>query len=136
MKKTIRLFSILLCFTIVLAFPAAAASTRSSSYFNFYRGTLSSAGGTLTVKASTAATDTMTTLGVASIKIVDASTNKTVKTFYGSTSNEMLSSGRTFSCTVTYSATRGTEYYAVIQFVAEDSSGSEYATYITSTTTA
>ncbi len=129
--RTINLVLVLVLCVSILAIPAAA---RSSDYIvSRYASATSIDGGKITVDFRITATGSMTTIGATKIEIKNSSgttlrTYKSTETGYES----LMGSNRTvYSSSVTYQGISGNSYYAVVYFKAENSSGSDIATYTT-----
>lgn len=144
--KTIcqRFITLFLAFSIVCAFPsnvfaATSGETVQPQASNYIASTMASIygnDGIITVKFSIVATRVMDSIGATVIRIKDVNGN-VVKTFYSSTTDGMMDSGRAiFSGSVTYNATKGQKYYAVVSFKAADSTGGDSDSYTTAYATA
>lgn len=140
----IRLSALLLVFSIVCAFPVSVSAVngedtiqpQSSNYISTTKASIFGGNGTITVKFSIAATGKMDSLGASVIRIKDTSGN-IVKTFYSSSTNGMMGYNCAFhNGSVTYNATSGQKYYAVVSFKATDSTGGDYDSYTTAYATA
>lgn len=135
-KRFSKIIAIILILTLCLSSTAVAAYTRSSDYITTASANITGGSGTITVRFSIKATGSMSTLGASKIEIKNSS-GTTVKTFYSSTTTGMTtSSARSYSSSVTYSGTVGSQYYAVVYFTASNKNGSDSTSCTTSTATA
>lgn len=122
-KRLTKIIAIVLMLTLCLSAPAMAADARSSDYIRSVSAGASGGSGTITVSFSITAKRSMNTLGASMIEIKKAN-GVTVKTFHAaSTSGMTTSSATSFRGSVTYSGTSGEQYYAVVYFIAKDSTG-------------
>lgn len=144
--KTIckRFVALILVLSIVCAFPIVVSAAvsggtvqpQASDYIASTKASIYGGNGTITVNFSIAATRKMDSLGATVIRIKDTSGN-VVKTFYSSSTDGMMGSGRAFfDGSVTYNATAGKKYYAVVSFKAADSTGGDSDSYTTAYATA
>lgn len=109
-------------------------SPRASYYIAAYYASITETNGTVTVYFDIEATRQMTSVGVTTIRIKDSS-GATVKTFYSSSTDGMMSYNAYFHVgSVTYQGTPGKKYCASVTFKAANSSGSDTATYVTNYT--
>ena len=142
-RKSFRLFAILLVLSMLCAIPVPVAALdlpidtatpRASYYIASTYASISENNGTVTVSFDIAATGKMTSLGATMVRIKD-SNGTTVKTFYSTNTNGMMGSNCSiFYCSVTYYGTSGKQYYAVVSFKAENSSGSDTTSFTTNYT--
>lgn len=140
MKTTLRRLSALfLVFSIFCAVSApvvAAASDdmvspRASYYISSTFASISNNNGSVKVSFDIVATRKMTSLGATMVRIKDSS-GATVKTFYSSSTSGMMGYNCTiYNSSVTYNGSANTQYYAVVSFKAEDSTGSDTDSYVT-----
>ena len=142
-RKSFRLFAILLVLSMLCAIPAPVAAfdstvdtiaPRASYYIAATYASISENNGTVTVSFDITATGKMTSVGATMIRIKDSS-GATVKTFYSSSTSGMMGYNLiSYASSVTYNGTAGAKYYAVVSFKAENSSGSDTTSYVTSYT--
>lgn len=122
-KRLTKIIAIVLMLTLCLSTSATAAGARSSDYIRSASASASGGSGNITVSFSISAKRTMNTLGASMIEI-KKSNGVTVKTLHAATTSGMTTSGTvTFSSSVSYTGTVGEQYYAVVYFIARDSTG-------------
>lgn len=122
--------------------PVSAANTapgispQASYYITSVYAYATGGTGSITVTFNMTATGKMTSLGAQKVRIYDAN-DTLVKTFDGYTTAGMLSSGYSYSSSVTYNGAKsGAKYYAVVTFKASNSTGGDSDTYTTGYATA
>ena len=122
--------------------PVSAANTdpgispQASYYITSVYAYVTGGTGSITVTFNMTATGKMTSLGAQYIEIYNSS-GTLVKTYSGYTTAGMLSSGYSYSNSITYNgATSGVRYYAVVTFKASNSTGGDSDTYTTGYATA
>lgn len=131
-KRFSKIIAIVLMLTLCLSSFAMAVDARSSAYIKSFSASASGGSGKITVSFNIKATDTMSKLGASMIEIKN-SNGVTVKTFHAATTSGMTTSDTvTFNGSVTYSGTAGEQYYAVVYFIASNSSGYDTASCTTS----
>lgn len=122
-KRFSKIIVFVLMFSLCLSSFVMAASARSSAYITSVSAHSSGGSGSITVSFNIKATGTMTKLGASMIEIKNSS-GVTVKTFHAASTTGMTTSGvATFKSSVTYNGTVGEQYYAVVYFIASNSSG-------------
>lgn len=122
-KRFVKIIAVVLMLTLCLSSTAFAVEARNSNYISTASASAFRSSNTITVNFSIRATGAMTKLGASMIEIKNSS-GVTVKTFHAaSTSGMTTSSATSFSGSVTYSGTAGEQYYAVVYFIASNSSG-------------
>ncbi len=114
--------------------PVEDVVTRASEYIAAVYASITNTNGTVKVTFDITATGRMTSVGATVIRIKD-SNGTTIKTFEYETTSGMMG----YNCishigSVTYKGVPGGKYYAVVSFVAKNSSGSDSAAYTTTYT--
>lgn len=132
MKRLIRLVSLVLVFSILLAIPAYAADNRASAFFSYTSAYLSKANDTtFHVSYHVTGTGGMDEIGVSCLKIQESSNNSTwttVATYYNLIdTNTSMHAGH-----VTYTGTANKYYRAYVEFYAKNDTGIGCKPYTTS----
>lgn len=135
MKRFIKAVSLILIFSLCMAFPVCAAETatpRSSDYF-IKNNTYLYKTGTYTFEIwfDSVGFGVMDKIGASRI-VLERSSNgtsgwTTVKTYYPSSYSQMMAENRcTYANCVTYTGSSGYYYRAYVEFYAKNSNGSSY----------
>lgn len=128
-----RSASLFLTIALMLGCMVLPADARASEYLSSYRALISGSSGKLEIGYTVVAGETMTSIGVSKIQIYK-SNGTLVATITGSTTNGLLvKNSDAHSDTYTYSGKSGESYYAVVTFIAKDSSGSDSKSVTTKT---
>lgn len=140
MKKIIRGVCAILVFVVVFsstAFAAPVEDPRASSYFVATSANLKKTSGGFEIWLDVTATGTMDQLGASTV-VVERSSNGSswspVKTFTKASYPEMVGTGTAFhTCCLTYTASVGYYYRAIVTFYAKKGTGiGEYPHYSSS----
>lgn len=140
-KRLLRSISVILVIVFLISAPvqALAAEARASAWFTGYGASIVAAGnGKIKIEFTVVGTGTMTKLGASTIDIYK-SNGAFVKTISYTTSGNGYMMGYNtayHSGSVPYSGVAGQKYYAVVNFYAKNSSGSDYRSYTTAYKTA
>ena len=137
LKKAMRILSILVVFSILLAATAVAASTRASKYLSAYYATISrTSDGDLSIYFQVIAPAKMEQLGVSKISVqrYTGSYWRTEHNFtYPETPEMQGKNVGVYSGTVVYTPQYlDSSYRAVVTFYASNSSGSDTGSYTAS----
>lgn len=140
-KRLLRSISVILVIVFLISAPVHtfAAEARASAWLSAYSASIEASGnGIITIKFRVVGTGTMTKLGASTIDIYK-SNGTFVKTisYTASGNGYMMGYNTAFhSGSVPYSGVAGQKYYAVVNFYAKNSSGSDYRSYTTAYKTA
>lgn len=140
-KRILRSISVILVIVFLVSAPvqALAAEARASAWFTGYGASIVAAGnGKIKIEFTVVGTGTMTKLGASTIDIYK-SNGAFIKTISYTTSGNgyMMGYNTAFhSGSVPYSGVAGQKYYAVVNFYAKNSSGSDTRSYTTAYKTA
>ncbi len=140
-KRILRSISVILVIVFLVSAPvhAMAAEARASAWFTGYGASIVASGnGKINIEFRVVGTGTMTKLGASTIDIYK-SNGTFVKTisYTASGNGYMMGYNTAFhSGSVPYSGVAGQKYYAVVNFYAKNSSGSDYRSYTTGYKTA
>ena len=127
-----KFFTLLLTIVLVIGCVGTNAGAQdeivpfSSNYISSTNATIGApGGGKIKITGRETASGVMTSLGVSVIRIYK-SDGTFVTRIYGSTANGLIrENASTFSGSYTYQGVAGTSYYAIVTFVARNSSGSD-----------
>lgn len=127
-----KIFTLLLAIVLVIGCVGINAGAQdelipfSSNYISSTNASLSAVGnGKIKITGRETATGVMTSLGISVIRIYK-SDGTFVTRIYGSTANGLIrENASTYSGSYTYQGAAGTSYYAIVTFVARNSSGSD-----------
>ncbi len=140
-KRILKLISVILVIVFLTGAPvyAFAAEARASAWFSGYGASVVASGnGKINIEFTVVGTGTMTMLGASTIYIYksDGTFIKTIS--HTADGNDYMMGHNTayHSGSVPYSGVAGQKYYAVVNFFAKNSSGSDTRSYTTSITTA
>lgn len=140
MKKRIIIFSAAMVLLTATVITASAVEMRSSPTLARYNAkiTKGAAGsGNLVISYDVSANTEAEEVGVSSIKIYKAETNRYVTTITGSVQNGMIATDTEWHrSSYTYRGTSGVEYYAVLTVTATIDSTTDSKTYTTNSATA
>ncbi len=140
-KRLLRSISVILVIVFLISTPvqALAAEARASAWFTGYGASIVASGnGKINIEFRVVGTGTMTKLGASTIDIYK-SNGTFVKTisYTASGNGYMMGYNTAFhSGSVPYSGVAGQKYYAVVNFYAKNSSGSDTRSYTTAYKTA
>lgn len=140
-KRILRSISVILVIVFLVSAPvhAMAAEARASAWFTGYGASIVASGnGKINIEFRVVGTGTMTKLGASTIDIYK-SNGTFVKTisYTASGNGYMMGYNTAFhSGSVPYSGVAGQKYYAVVNFYAKNSSGSDTRSYTTAYKTA
>ena len=140
-KRILRSISVILVIVFLVSAPvhAMAAEARASAWFTGYGASIVASGnGKINIEFRGVGTGTMTKLGASTIDIYK-SNGTFVKTisYTASGNGYMMGYNTAFhSGSVPYSGVAGQKYYAVVNFYAKNSSGSDTRSYTTGYKTA
>lgn len=140
-KRILRSISVILVIVFLVSAPvhAMAAEARASAWFTGYGASIVASGnGKINIEFRVVGTGTMTKLGASTIDIYK-SNGTFVKTisYTASGNGYMMGYNTAFhSGSVPYSGVAGQKYYAVVNFYAKNSSGSDTRSYTTGYKTA
>lgn len=140
-KRILRSISVILVIVFLVSAPvhAMAAEARASAWFTGYGASIVASGnGKINIEFRVVGTGTMTKLGASTIDIYK-SNGTFVKTisYTASGNGYMMGYNTAFhSGSVPYSGVAGQKYYAVVNFFAKNSSGSDTRSYTTAYKTA
>ena len=140
-KRILRSISVILVIVFLVSAPvhAFAAEARASAWLSGYGASIVAAGnGIIKIEFRVVGTGTMTKLGASTIDIYK-SNGTFVKTIsYTASGNGYMMGYNTayHSGSVPYSGVAGQKYYAVVNFYAKNSSGSDTRSYTTAYKTA
>lgn len=140
-KRILRSISVILVIVFLVSAPvhAMAAEARASAWFTGYGASIVASGnGKINIEFRVVGTGTMTKLGASTIDIYK-SNGTFVKTisYTASGNGYMMGYNTAFhSGSVPYSGVAGQKYYAVVNFYAKNSSGSDNRSYTTGYKTA
>lgn len=135
MKRFIKAISLILVFSLCMAFPVFAAeeaAPRSSDYFIKNNAYLYKTGTyTFEIWFDSVGFGVMDNIGASAIVLERSSDGitgwTTVKTFYPSSYTQMIAENRcSYANCVTYTGSSGYYYRACVEFYAKNSSGSSY----------
>jgi len=140
MKRFIRCVSLVLALTFVFTVPAYAAEGRTmdaSNYFSYTNAYLSKISGTtFGICFRLIGTGTMDEIGVSYIKLEVSSDDTNwspIAHYYPSGNSIMMDyNSADHSGTITYTGQQNMYYRALVEFYAEDDTGSGYKSYYTS----
>lgn len=142
--KIMRIVAFLLTFSVILSASVMVSASNSdktvlplaSSYIASVGASISGSDGTITVSFDIFGTGKMSSIGATKVQIKN-SNGTTVKTFYSSSTADMIGYNRiSYASSVSYPGTVGQKYYAVVYFKAANSSGSDTTSYTTGYATA
>lgn len=131
-KKTVRIITITVLMAMILSTTALAVEQRASTHLRRYDATVSTNSyGTVTIEFNVTGRSSMSKIGASSISLYK-SDGTYVKTYYPSTYTNMMAYGTDYhSSSVIHIGEAGQQYYAVVTFYAQNSSGSDSATFTT-----
>jgi len=138
-KKLFRIVALIIMLGTIASTTANAAPISASEYISSYAAVTTKSGTKLTVTYSVDGNTLMTSIGASKITIYEKNGSaawKVVKTFsYPATTGLRSSNAASHYSSVTYTGVAGRQYYAVVEFYAGNSTGSDTKTSSTNTVT-